>query len=91
MKKNFTVAEPVSSTGEAAITILNGDFAWDPNPIAPTVLHQINLSVPSGSLVMVTGEVGCGKSSLLAALLGEMCRRNGHISLKGSVAYAAQV
>jgi ABC-type multidrug transport system fused ATPase/permease subunit len=38
----------------------------------PAVLHNITLSVPRGQLVAVVGPVGSGKSSLLAALLGEM-------------------
>ncbi|PSC76164.1 ABC transporter C family member 13 isoform X1 isoform A [Micractinium conductrix] len=36
------------------------------------VLQEVQLEVPAGTLVAVTGPVGCGKSSLLAAMLGEM-------------------
>ena len=36
-------------------------------------------------------QVGSGKSSLLAALLGEMNRRGGSVRVMGSVAYTAQV
>ena len=39
---------------------------------------------------MVVGKVGCGKSSLLAAVLGEMKKEAGVVCLAGSVAYAAQ-
>ena len=35
-------------------------------------LRSITFNVPEGSLVCVIGSVGCGKSSLLSALLGEM-------------------
>ncbi|KAJ1465706.1 hypothetical protein T484DRAFT_1863832 [Baffinella frigidus] len=39
---------------------------------------------------MVCGKVGSGKSSLLAAILGEMKKEAGTVCLTGSVAYAAQ-
>uniref|UniRef100_A0A8B9KN43 ATP-binding cassette, sub-family C (CFTR/MRP), member 3 n=1 Tax=Astyanax mexicanus TaxID=7994 RepID=A0A8B9KN43_ASTMX len=51
---------------------------------------SINVMVPQGSLLAVVGHVGCGKSSLVAALLGEMEKLEGHISIRGSVAYVPQ-
>ncbi|KAL0039364.1 hypothetical protein WJX79_004967 [Trebouxia sp. C0005] len=54
------------------------------------VLHEINLTVRSGDLLVVTGEIGAGKSSLLAALLGEMEQRCGHMRVQGTVAYVPQ-
>uniref|UniRef100_A0A1A7XY85 ATP-binding cassette sub-family C member 10 n=1 Tax=Iconisemion striatum TaxID=60296 RepID=A0A1A7XY85_9TELE len=41
------------------------------------LLHNLNLHVTKGSLVVVVGKVGCGKSSLLAALTGELRRLSG--------------
>ncbi|CAI7775816.1 unnamed protein product [Closterium sp. NIES-54] len=35
-------------------------------------LHSIRLDVPEGAVVAIVGKVGSGKSSLLAAILGEM-------------------
>ncbi|XP_019521622.1 PREDICTED: multidrug resistance-associated protein 1 [Hipposideros armiger] len=51
---------------------------------------SITFSIPEGSLVAVVGQVGCGKSSLLSALLAEMDKVEGHVSIKGSVAYVPQ-
>ena len=47
--------------------IRNGDFSWDSGELT---LKNIDLNVKVGQLVAVVGSVGCGKSSLLSALLG---------------------
>ncbi|XP_072502792.1 ATP-binding cassette sub-family C member 3 isoform X1 [Notamacropus eugenii] len=71
-----------------AITIENGSFTWAQD--LPTCLHSLNIQVPKGSLVAVVGPVGCGKTSLISALLGEMEKLEGKVSVKGSVAYVPQ-
>ena len=43
---------------------------------------SINFKVYPGELVAVVGQVGAGKSSLMSALLGEMEKMNGNVSLK---------
>ena len=45
---------------------------------------RINLSVEDGSLVGVVGPVGCGKSSLLSALIGEMEKVDGSVNIRVS-------
>lgn len=74
--------------GEAALSIANGTFAWDAAQAA--ILHNINLRVTAGQLVIIIGEVGCGKSSLLSALLHEMPATAGEVQVRGRVAYTAQ-
>uniref|UniRef100_A0A8B9REZ4 ATP-binding cassette, sub-family C (CFTR/MRP), member 3 n=1 Tax=Astyanax mexicanus TaxID=7994 RepID=A0A8B9REZ4_ASTMX len=71
-----------------AVTVVNGKFSWAKKD--PPALQHINVMVPQGSLLAVVGHVGCGKSSLVAALLGEMEKLEGHISIRGSVAYVPQ-
>uniref|UniRef100_A0A452TJ75 Multidrug resistance-associated protein 1 n=1 Tax=Ursus maritimus TaxID=29073 RepID=A0A452TJ75_URSMA len=56
----------------------------------PLCHFSITFSIPEGSLVAVVGQVGCGKSSLLSALLAEMDKVEGHVAVKGSVAYVPQ-
>ncbi|XP_073732038.1 ATP-binding cassette sub-family C member 10 [Misgurnus anguillicaudatus] len=46
-------------------------------------LHALNISIKRGSLVVVVGKVGCGKSSLLAAITGELERCGGDVSVHG--------
>uniref|UniRef100_A0A8C4YJB8 ABC-type glutathione-S-conjugate transporter n=1 Tax=Gopherus evgoodei TaxID=1825980 RepID=A0A8C4YJB8_9SAUR len=51
---------------------------------------RINLTVPQGCLLVVVGQVGAGKSSLLSALLGELQKLDGYAAIKGTVAYVPQ-
>ncbi|KAM3842218.1 ATP-binding cassette sub-family C member 3-like, partial [Diretmus argenteus] len=71
-----------------AVTVVNGKFTWAKED--PAALHNINMMVPQGSLLAVVGHVGCGKSSLISALLGEMEKLEGDVSIRGSVAYVPQ-
>ncbi|XP_048027585.1 ATP-binding cassette sub-family C member 3 isoform X2 [Megalobrama amblycephala] len=77
-----------NNTSEYAVTVVNGKFAWAKQD-QPT-LDNINVMVPQGSLLAVVGHVGCGKTSLVSALLGEMEKLEGQISIRGSVAYVPQ-
>lgn len=47
------------------------------------LLHGLNLHITKGSLVVVVGKVGCGKSSFLAALTGELNRLSGVVFVAG--------
>jgi len=40
------------------------------------------MNVSTGELVAVVGSVGCGKSSLIAACLGEMLKQKGSVTVK---------
>ncbi|XP_045924008.1 ATP-binding cassette sub-family C member 3 isoform X3 [Micropterus dolomieu] len=77
-----------STAAEFAVTVVSGKFTWAKED--PPVLHNINIMVPQGSLLAVVGHVGCGKSSLISALLGEMEKLEGEVSIRGSVAYVPQ-
>ncbi|XP_005391138.1 PREDICTED: multidrug resistance-associated protein 6 [Chinchilla lanigera] len=76
------------SPGKDCITIQDGTFAWSRE--SPPCLHRINLTVPQGCLLAVVGPVGAGKSSLLSALLGELSKLEGSVSVQGTVAYVPQ-
>ncbi|XP_018418340.1 PREDICTED: multidrug resistance-associated protein 5-like [Nanorana parkeri] len=54
------------------------------------VLLNINFTLQRGKLVGVCGSVGCGKSSLILSILGQMTLLEGKVSVNGSIAYAAQ-
>lgn len=80
-----------TETEEVAVKVSNGFFTWGSNL---STLSDINIRIPTGQLTMIVGQVGCGKSSLLLAMLGEMQTINGKVYWSNknrySVAYAAQ-
>ncbi|GFO06113.1 canalicular multispecific organic anion transporter 1 [Plakobranchus ocellatus] len=77
------------SRSDAAVKIKNGIFTWDTQMPQPT-LSDINVHIKPGSLVAVVGTVGSGKSSLLSAMLGEMKKIHGIVTLKDRLAYVPQ-
>nr|XP_009688617.1 PREDICTED: ATP-binding cassette sub-family C member 9 isoform X2 [Struthio camelus australis] len=88
---------------DIAIKVTNGYFSWGSGL---ATLSNINIRIPTGQMTMIVGQVGCGKSSLLLAILGEMQTLEGKVHWSNvnetepsfeasrrnrySVAYAAQ-
>lgn len=79
-----------------ATTVSTSDSQW--NGEAALVLQDVTLTVTRGELVVIVGAVGCGKSSLLLAALGELPPISGSVrvaaastlSQSRSIAYCAQ-
>ena len=69
-------------------SITNGAFSWSSNE--PPFLREINFEISSGQLSAVVGSVGSGKSSLLAALLGELKECGGEVVRCRNTAYLPQ-
>ncbi|KAI0272641.1 hypothetical protein BC834DRAFT_840866 [Gloeopeniophorella convolvens] len=80
---------PDLCTGDVVLEIQDGEFAWSKDATSPT-LEGINVVARKGELVGIVGRVGAGKSSLLSAIIGDMRRIEGKVSLSGTVAYAPQ-
>ena len=53
-------------------------------------VERMSLKVPRGSLTIVVGPVGSGKTSLLASLVGDLRRLEGSLKINGTVGYAQQ-
>lgn len=66
--------------GEASIEVHHLDFAWDEHH---TVFRGFNLYIASGEHVLLTGESGCGKSSLVQLLTRMEVPSGGCIRLGG--------
>ncbi|CAM4565034.1 unnamed protein product [Leuciscus chuanchicus] len=80
-----------TETEDVAVQVNDGFFTWGSNL---STLSDINIRIPTGQLTMIVGQVGCGKSSLLLAMLGEMQTISGKVFWSNknrySVAYATQ-
>eukprot|EP00850_Spirogloea_muscicola_P015101 SM000113S24057 [mRNA] locus=s113:209143:220544:+ [translate_table: standard] len=90
-----TPIQPSSAVREGTIAVKEASFTWsldleDAKEAQTPTLRDIDLDVQPGVLIIVIGEVGSGKSSLLAAALGEMHKLAGEIFENGSIAYTAQ-
>ncbi|CAF4225543.1 unnamed protein product [Rotaria sp. Silwood2] len=70
-----------------AVIMENASFSWQGTPS----LVSLHLKIRSGNLVGVKGAIGAGKSSLLAAILGEINLISGNLKLYvNSISYAPQ-
>uniref|UniRef100_A0A674KDR8 ATP binding cassette subfamily C member 8 n=1 Tax=Terrapene triunguis TaxID=2587831 RepID=A0A674KDR8_9SAUR len=76
---------PVNITegDDFCVKITNGFFTWTPEGSA--TLSNIDIRIPQGQLTMIVGQVGCGKSSLLLATLGEMQKTSGNVFWNSSI------
>jgi len=96
---NISIPSRELKDGDELLSVVHGDFTWTPLPApdAPAAtlppinhLQDISVSVKKGELIAVVGRVGDGKSSLLSAILGEMNKVDGQVTVRGTVAYTAQ-
>lgn len=81
----------VTEGGDTAIELVDGEFTWDGDDNGPA-LQGINLKVKRGEVVAIVGDVGSGKSSFVAALLGQI-RQTGSgpkLKLYGKSSYVPQ-
>ncbi|KAF7152758.1 hypothetical protein RHSIM_Rhsim01G0095600 [Rhododendron simsii] len=72
-----------------AISISTTRISWDSSSLKPT-LNDINLEVHGVEKIAVCGEVGSGKSTLIAAILGEVPDINGIVQVYREIAYVSQ-
>eukprot|EP00095_Tigriopus_kingsejongensis_P008535 snap_masked-scaffold81_size397536-processed-gene-2.2 protein:Tk08535 transcript:snap_masked-scaffold81_size397536-processed-gene-2.2-mRNA-1 annotation:"hypothetical protein OsJ_06301" len=72
-----------------AVQVEDGSFAWHSALDQPTI-QGLNVKIGKGLLVAVVGQVGSGKSSLISAILGDMEKRSGQVSVHGSIGFVAQ-
>ncbi|MFN2109878.1 MAG: ABC transporter ATP-binding protein [Anaerolineae bacterium] len=65
-----------------AVSVQEATFRYPGNEA--TALDRVNLDVPAGSFIAITGPVGCGKSALARALLGLYPLQSGRVLLDGA-------
>ncbi|KAK9663650.1 hypothetical protein RND81_O265100 [Saponaria officinalis] len=71
------------------ITMKSANLSWENNSSKPT-LRNMNFTVKQGEKIAICGEVGSGKSTILAAILGEVPYIEGTVEVYGSIAYVSQ-
>ncbi|CAC5378593.1 ABCC1 [Mytilus coruscus] len=54
-------------------------------PFYSKIIKSINITIPEKKLEAVVGHVGCGKSSLLSSILGDMTKVKGSVRVKTRV------
>ncbi|KAK1371385.1 hypothetical protein POM88_037477 [Heracleum sosnowskyi] len=74
---------------ELSILIKEATFSWHVSSSRAT-LENIDLNVKPGKKIAICGEVGSGKLTLLAEILGEVSSTQGTVQVYGKVAYVSQ-
>ncbi|CAK4663658.1 hypothetical protein LEN26_001378 [Aphanomyces euteiches] len=69
------------------VAVERASFGWDNGKL---LFEDLNFKIRRGEFVVVHGSVGEGKSSLCAALLGEMDKFAGTVFVGGQIAYFSQ-
>ncbi|KAF9359131.1 hypothetical protein BGX26_000075 [Mortierella sp. AD094] len=90
---NAIIVEARSSSGnnasdKYALLVTDASYSWYKN--SSPVISDINLALKKDCLLSVIGRVGSGKSSLIAALCGDLERVSGEVRIRGSVAFVPQ-
>nr|XP_060643937.1 ATP-binding cassette sub-family C member 12-like isoform X1 [Anolis sagrei ordinatus] len=80
--KDEAVPKPVTSPSQ--ITIVGKENS------SSFALRNLNFTVAKGKILGICGNVGSGKSSVIAAILGQMYLQKGRVAVSGSLAYVSQ-
>jgi ATP-binding cassette, subfamily B, bacterial CvaB/MchF/RaxB len=70
--------EKISNT-DIQITSLKFRYSDDD----PWIIHNINLNIPQGQSIAIVGPTGCGKTTLMNLLLGNLTPEHGDIKIGG--------
>ncbi|CAI9118817.1 OLC1v1020436C1 [Oldenlandia corymbosa var. corymbosa] len=87
--KTKTVEREEGCGDGLAVEVIDGTFSWEDEG-EEQVLKDINFQIKKGKLAAIVGTVGSGKSSLLAAILGELHKSSGKVRVCGNTAYVSQ-
>ncbi|KAJ1952587.1 hypothetical protein EC988_003472, partial [Linderina pennispora] len=77
-----------ASANDVLVDVSSASFKW--NACEGTTLEDISFECRREELVAVIGKVGSGKSSIISALLGDLVKTAGSVTLHGSVAFVPQ-
>lgn len=83
--------EKATQMGEDAVIVQDATFLWTRKSSYKVALSNVNFKAKKGELSCIIGKVGAGKSAFLQSLLGDLHKSEGTVTIKGNVAYVAQV
>lgn len=89
-KEHIEKAYLQRSQTESWISLKNISCSWNQEDKSDT-LHNVSVNIFKNQFITITGPVGCGKSSFLQAILGELPCKSGEIRHSGSIAYVPQL
>lgn len=84
MNRNDTKNPPGTAAADTLIEIDDLHFSFDRNP----VLRGVNLTIPRGKVVAILGVSGCGKTTLLRHIGGQLRPSRGCVRFAGQVVHA---
>ncbi|KAJ2799091.1 hypothetical protein H4R20_004568, partial [Coemansia guatemalensis] len=87
-RKSYDRSSAESTLKDTLVDIEAGSFKW--LSVGNPILENINVKCKKNELIAVIGRVGSGKSSLVSAILGDMIKHSGDVTVRGSIAYVAQ-
>ncbi|CAN7940136.1 unnamed protein product, partial [Ixodes hexagonus] len=93
IEENLSKRLSITPNKKGSVRLEKCAFAWTrtENQKASVGLKVGSLTIEPGSLVGVVGFVGSGKSSLLAAIMGDMHRIEGSVEVAGRIGYVPQI
>ncbi|THV54559.1 hypothetical protein BGAL_0024g00240 [Botrytis galanthina] len=88
--RSIMPASPSHARKHEIITIKDASFNFSPE--GTPVLKDINIEISRGTLTMIIGAIGSGKSCLLKAMLGELPSSKGFVFTNtSSIAFCSQI
>ena len=81
--------DAAQNIGDEVVRVRDATFTWDRNE-GIKCLEHVNFTARKGELTCVVGRVGSGKSSFLEAILGDIWKICGEVTVHGATAYVAQ-
>lgn len=69
---------------QTAVTMSEADFSWQNSAFQ---LSGVDVHLKKGQFIGVIGQVGSGKTAFLQAIIGDMIKLNGKISINNTEGY----
>lgn len=94
--KEVAILRALLSDAEQEIQKLQGEKSMPPkepmfeHASSSLCLRRVTFNIRPGEVVAIVGSVGCGKTSLINSILGELRLQTGKTEVKGTLAYFSQ-